>query len=299
MSNDYFTTTAVANEAIDAAGLDFVLGDIEEGTQVANKLLRQYNTCLEQLLRTAPWNIARRQVPLFLLADATGQTANVGTTVPAPWIYMYAYPTDCVRFRYIPWNPFTSVPVPTDNIVPSDSSAPIISGLGQPPYVGQRLVPARYLITSDVNYIPTGTSNDATGISPLGRTVILTNVQYAIGIYSYKAIWPNTWDANFRAAMVAYLASMIALPLAKDKKLGMAMRMQNIAIAKEKIEAARVTDGNEGWHTSDLNVDWMRFRNSGGWGGPYSWWSNVGDWNCSWESIGGWGGASTGNSSAY
>ena len=90
---------------------------------------------------------------------------------------------------------------------------------------------------------------------------------------------------------------MVALPLSADKRVGMAMRQQNIAIAQEKIKSARVTDGIEGWHSSDLSVDWMRFRNSGGYGGWNSWWSNVGDWSCTWDSIG-WGGG-TGNSSAF
>ena len=102
--------------------------------------------------------------------------------------------------------------------------------------------------------------------------------------------------------MVAYMASMIALPLWSDKnaQMGMSMRQQNMVIAQEKIKSARITDGQEGWHSSDLSVDWMRFRFSGGYGGWNSWWANVGDWSCAWDNIG-WGGGlgGTGNSSAY
>ena len=64
---------------------------------------------------------------------------------------------------------------------------------------------------------------------------------------------------------MAFLACEIALPLSKDKKFGMAMRGQNMNIAKEKIQQARVTDGNEGFYSSDIAVDWLRIRSSGGW----------------------------------
>jgi hypothetical protein len=237
---DYYSPTSVANEAIDVAGLHFTLGDIEEGTDAAQVCLRHYTSCLEQLLRAAPWNFARKQVPLQLLADATGQTdtLGVGTSVPLPWIYAYAYPTDCARLRYIPWNPFQEPAVPVTNIVPSDSGAPLTTNFDPNPLIGQRLVPARFLVTTDINNNPGATPNDTPGISPIGRTVILTNVKTAFAIYSYQAYYPNLWDAQFRAAMVAYLASMIAMPLATDKRMGAALRDQNIQIAKEKVKSA-------------------------------------------------------------
>lgn len=296
--SDYYTPTSVANEAIDAAGLRFTLGDIEEGVHPSQVLLRHYWTCLNQLLRAAPWNFARKQADLLLLADSTGQTTGVGTLVPRPWVYAYAMPTDCVRMRYIPWNPFNQPAVPAGNIVPPDSGSPLMTNLDQNANAGARLVPARYLVTTDINNIPAGAGNDAQGISPIGRTIICTNVRYAIGIYTFQAIYPNLWDAQFRAAMVAFLASVIAVPLHDDKKFGMQMRDRNIAIAHTVVKNARVSDGLEGWHSSDLSVDWMRFRNSGGYGGWASWWSNVGDLTCTWDNIG-FGGGSTGNSSAF
>jgi hypothetical protein len=71
--------------------------------------------------------------------------------------------------------------------------------------------------------------------------------------------------------MVAYLASEVALPLTKDRKLGIAIRDGQIRIAKEKITQARISDGNEGWYSSDIPVDWMQARRTGGafgnWGG--------------------------------
>lgn len=289
--NDNAAPTAIANQALDAAGVDFTLGDIQEGTRAAQVCLRAYAECFRQLMRGAPWDFARKEVILLLLADATGQTANVGTVVPGSrFIYEYGYPQDCARVRYIPWCPFLNPGTPSDNITPSNPSAPVVTGLGQAPYVGRGIVPAPYMLTSDQNYIPPDIGqnpNANPGVSPIGRTVILCNVQNARCVYTYDAVYPNTWDHLFRSAMVAYLASEIALPLAVDKKFGLTMRDRNIQIAMQKITQARLTDGNEMWASSDIPVSWMDGRNVGG----------HGVWNNGWGGYGsgpgggpGWGG---------
>lgn len=289
----------VSNQALDQAGVEYTIGSLTEGTRPAQVLLRAYSQCLQQLLRAAPWAFARREAPLTLLADVTGQTPNVGTQVPSGFIYEYAYPIDCARIRYIPWFPFQNPGAPTNNIQPANPSSPVVTNLGQPPFAGVRPRPARYLITNDPNYPPqAGQINwEVQGVSPQGRTVILTNVQNALCVYTVTVLYPSVWDHLFRAAMVAYLASEIAVPLAKDKKFGLTMRAQNISIAKVKIGEARAMDGNEMWASSDFSTDWMRFRNaghgmgndgygSGGFGG-------YGTWG------GGWGGSIELGGSAY
>ena len=297
------TPTDIARQAIDACAVDFELGDIEQGGRVANVLLRAYGECRAQLLRGAPWDFARQQNPLTLLADGTGQTANVGTVVPGnQFIYEYAYPANCARIRYIPWYPFLNPGVPSSNIAPGNSSSPTMTGLGSPPYIGQRIKPSRYLVTSDPNYsaVPDSSAMLVQGQSPQGNTVILSNVQYATCVYTYDAQYPSSWDHLFRAAMVAFLASEVALPLwaDKDRKFGMQLRMQQIEIAKKKILEARIADGTEMYASSDIPVDWMNARNAGAGGGP---WQGAGyggnDYGC-WG--GGWGGSvSFGDGSAY
>lgn len=268
--SDQNSPTAICNQALDAAGIDFTLGDLEEGTRPAQVCLRAYSECLRQLLRAANWDFARREAPLLLLADASGQTPDVGSVVPGgQFCYEYAYPTNCARVRYIPWNPFLNPGTPSGNITPPDPSAPVMTGLGQQPGMGQRVTPARFLITNDFNYVPADVGIEQPGMSPTGRVVILTNVQQAYCVYTYEALYPSVWDHQFRAAMVAYLASEIAMPLARDKKFGLQMRDRNIGIAVAKIQSARATDGNETWSSSDIAVDWMRIRYSGGSYGPW------------------------------
>ncbi len=266
----------IANQALDACGLsEFAIGDLEEGTFAAQVILRNYWTCLRALLRGANWDFARTQAPLVLLADASGQTAGAGNVVPqGQFQYEYSYPTDCARVRFIPWQPFLSPGVPSSNIAPPNSSAPIMTGLNVSPLQGQRIRPARFIISSDPNYpAPAGTQSALIqGQSPTGSTVILCNVPSAQIIYTAFKLYPSTWDFLFRAAMVAYLASEVALPLwvklKSDPKMGLTMRKENIGILKSKVTEARLVDGNEGIASADIRVDWVATRNSGsGWNG--------------------------------
>lgn len=263
----------VANQALDAAGVDHTIGDLQEGTRPAQVMLRHYMPIMQQLMRAAHWDWCRKTADLVLLADASGQTANVGTEVPVPWLYEYAYPIDCLKVRFIPFNYGQWPSVPTGNIqIPSN--VPLTTGQSQNVLTGQRLIPSRFTIATDPNYVQaSGPIPQTIGESPIGRTVILSNVQNAKCVYTAQMEYPTIWDPLFRQAMVAMLAQQVALPLAKDKKFGMQMRKDNIDLAKAAIKAARVADGNEGWFSSDLRVDWMATRNIGNRDGQW-WWSD-------------------------
>ena len=266
----------IINQALDAAGVDIVIGDPEEGTREAQVCLRAYNECIRQLLRSANWDFARKQAPLNLLADASNRTPNVGSVVPMPWTYEYSYPIDCMKIRFIPSNPQNR----DDDMVPGNTSipnTPLTTGqIGIPSNRRTRLIPARFVIGTDYNY-PVDTNQadgqwwEIPGGSPGGRTVILTNVHNAQAIYTAYIPYPNMWDSLFRAAIVSYIASEVVLPLSKDKKFGLALRAQLIATVKTKLEHARIIDGNEGTYSSDISVDWIQVRFRGGfndgWGG--------------------------------
>lgn len=279
-----FLPTDIANLALDAIGSPIVLGDIEDGNKEAQVCLRSYRECLLQLLRGAHWQFARKQAPLLLLGDATRQTVGVGTAVITPWVYEYAYPNDCAALRFIPFQPLAAqsgaIALPT---------VPLSQGFASPPGQFARQRPARFLVCRDSNYPPQSgqITWEVQGVSPQGRTVICTNVPQAIAVYTSVCLYPSEWDALFRAAMVAYLASAIAMPLSKDRKEGIALRRDQIAIVKAKLEQARIADGRETWSSSDIKVDWMDFRRSGSGmrslpGGDHGW--GDGTWGC-WESV--------------
>ncbi len=305
----------LGNRALDAAGWNGpVIGDLEEGTEQATPVLRAYGPALRQLLRAAHWNFARAQKPMTLLADATGQTATVGTMVPAPWVYEYAWPIDGVKARFVPRNqPLTTTSPQFSGSFPIVQGPPApgtesMTGLNVTTPNNVRLVPARFLVTLDFNY-PTvvGAITDwsqlpdlqtVEGVGPQNRTVVLTNVQNASLIYTALVTYPDEMDPLFQEAFVQLLASRVALPLAKDKKFGLAMRAQAIAACKDAIAQARITDGNEGWYTVDHMPDWMRARTGGAsWANGFGWGPDGGGW----MGVGGygWDTISFGDGSAY
>jgi hypothetical protein len=265
MAGSGFLSADIANQALDAIGRSsMAIGDLEEGTDAARILLRAYPQCMRQLLRSAHWNWARRQTPLLLLADASGNTPNVGTNVPQGWLYSYASPQDNMKSRFVPWNTQNqATAIPSDNIqIPS---TPQVTGMGNQP-VPMRPRPAKFLEATDYNNLPPSPGIDTPGVSPIGRTVILTNVREATLVYTCFNPYPQVWDALFRAAMVAYLASEVALAMWEkdDKVFGLRVREAQEAIVRGKVTEARLVDGNVGTYTSDIAVDWMRTRYSGG-----------------------------------
>jgi hypothetical protein len=267
MSN---TPSAIAAQVLDAIGANYDLGDISEGSREAQVILRSYGQCLRQLLRGANWDFARKSAPLLMLADRTGQTPNVGTVVPSGYTYEYAYPQDAMKIRFIQCNhqsPGSTFPTGNISIPPS---IPTVSNLG-PSGLGSRPRPARFVIATDSNYpaSPGSLTWDTQGEGPNSRTVILTDVKEAHATYTALILYPSQWDSLFRAALVAYIASEVALPLSADKKFGLAIRGQQIQIAKMKIEQARLVDGNEAATSSDIPVDWMQARSCGGVGRWY------------------------------
>jgi hypothetical protein len=286
----------IANRALDSAGVPFTIGDLEEGTREAQILLRSYGECLRQLLRGANWNFARKTAPMTLLGDATGQTPNVGNKVIVPWLYCYALPIDAMKVRFIPWNgPGLLPPVPPTNI--QTPQVPLYTGENPSPQTGQRLRPARFTIATDFNYPPPPgqITWEVQGVSPESRTVVLTNVKEALCVYTALTLYPSVWDALFREAMVAYLAAQCCLALHKDKKLALAVRPALIQNVKEKLSEARRVDGDEMWASTDIPVDWMSARRSGGYGG-YGGWGGAGAWGAGfgecgvlgygWDSVG-------------
>lgn len=266
----------IANQALASCFWPSQIGDLNEGTFEARVIVQFYSQCLRQLLRAAHWSFARKEAALVMLADASGQTPDVGTVVNAPFQYSFAYPNDCMKMRFVPARQrHSGTGVPSGNIAPANNSSPTMTGLDTGPQNRGRERPARWLEGLDtVNAPPAGVQDwTQQGVSPQGRTAIFTNVKDAHGVYTALINYPAVWDPLFRAAFVAYLASEIAPGVwsNKDRKFGMQLRTQQMAIAKDKIVSARAASANEGWSNSDLEVDWMDFRRAGngGWDRGY------------------------------
>ena len=244
----------ICNQALDAIGSEITLGDIADGSREAQVLLRAYGQCLRQLLRSANWNFSANTSPMTLLADATATNGDVGSVVPNGFLYEYAYPTDCVRAREVLFTTLAAAP-----------GIPLMTNMASP-CAGVSPRRARFLLAHDKNYPPDPgqITWEISGQSPIGRLVVLTNAPSALMKYTCFVPYPSMWDSLFRAAFVAYLAAEVALPLSKDKKFGMSIKRDQFQIAKQKVLEARAIDGNEQPMSSDIPVDWMRARASGG-----------------------------------
>lgn len=259
----------VCNLALDAIGVEAMIGDISEGTREARVLLRAYSQCRRQMLRAVHWDFARKQADLFMLGDATGQTQNVSTFVASPWTYCYAYPDDCVKARFVPLdNGRSSMGIPAGNIT-LPNSAPLFPNMGA--QQSMRMIPARFLIGVDANYPIAGISPEAQNIGPQGRTVVWSNVNQAQMVYTADVVSPSQWDSLFRGAFVAYLASEVALTLIRDKKLALAIVNRQVGVVKTKVMAARIANGNEASTTTDHTPDWIAIRSGLGGRGWGSW----------------------------
>lgn len=219
------------------------IAEMRQGGNIANTALRHYGPTVRSLLRSAHWNFARKQQPMLLAKDATNTDGSVPIDVPPPWLYEYLYPQDCIKVRFVPQ---LAAPEPlTPPLMTNLPVSPIYSGT----------YPAPFVIGTDLLSGP-----DSTGIN-----VILTNVKGAMLVFTAMISDPQQWDALFMDTVVALLAAKFAMPLVQDKKLALEMRAQSIAIVKDMLGQARVSDGNEGWSTVDHTPDWMRIRRSGGW----------------------------------
>jgi hypothetical protein len=211
---------------------------------------RTYQTQADAIFRSAHWNSARKQSSLTLLKSAIGTPTNPSGLLPQPpipWQYEYAYPSDCLLVRFV-------MPAPN---WPS-TSAPLMSNMGI------NYVPAVYTAIPFVPAIDTDTNGNEV-------KVILTNCgpQSAISppgqlgmpqcVYTGRVNNVDLWDASLQNAVIGALAAWMCSPLTGDDK----KKVLAIQTVSALLNAARVSDGNEGITSSDVPTDWMQIRNSG------------------------------------
>lgn len=244
--------TDICNRALAAIGSRSTIASLNENSAEARVCRQFYTSTRDAVLRSAHWNCARKVAYLSLVKSLPGTPENTSSGAPAwnpawpppPWLYEYAYPSDCLQMRYISPQLFT-----TGNAVVPTFSVPSLGAV--PPFL--QVAPQRFLVGLD-----TDTNGNQT-------RVVLTNQDQAIGIYTAQVTIPDLWDSTLIEAMVASLAVRICVPISGDKKMKEDAR-QEAAVA---IQQARLSDGNEGWQTQDHIPDWIRTRGVGlDWMGP-------------------------------
>lgn len=216
---------AICNLALSAVGSRSSIAALSEGSVEANSCGLHYTPALEAVLQAAHWNFARKQGTAALLKDGT---VVGGTPPPAPWLYEYAYPADCLQIRYV---------------LPQLASAQgVVPGT----------VPTQAVATAPVYFI-LSSDTDAGGND---TNVILTNQPQAILVYTKRITNPNLFDAVFVDAFAYYLASRICFNLTGDKQIARDI----FKIADALSRQARASNGNEGITVIDSVPDWIRVR---------------------------------------
>lgn len=256
------SNVSLCNRALLQIGSKVQISSLTEGSTQSDACNTLFTPTFEQLARSAWWNCLQKQGTLSLLKAAASTPENPSGNPPfppSPWLYEYAYPSDCLKARAIvPSYPSAGTGV---SVYALNNAAPIwLRGMGQIPF--------------KVAY-----DTDSVG-NPL--TVILTNQSQAQLMYTTDQPNPVIWDSQFQAAFVAALGAFLVPPLT----MNIPQLQLQIGAAERAIADARASDGNEGSNTQDHMPDWIRAR-AGGSGGWYEGaWCGVGYDNMLWPSIG-------------
>ena len=292
----------IVNEAMDELGESSqIIGDINDGTPVSEAARRNYGQALRRLLRSAHWDFARNREKLLLLGNNTGSPSplpvGVSSEVEPPFGYAYAWPTDAVQGRWMPWNPAGGQPT-------SSTGVPLTTGGTSP--IEYSFQPGRFLVTSSSLYPVLQGAQDwsqypdlqrTEGVGPIYRKIILTDCCNAHFVYTRLVTVIEEWDSLFRQAMVLMMALVLAPTAIKDPKIRTATRDRLVPILKNAIADARVASANEAGfpQSTDFEASFIRARNQGNWGwgtgaiGPGVGGSLIGSYTCGFEYMS-WGG---------
>lgn len=235
----------ICNRALDKVGTRSTIASLTEASNEAKICNRLYAPTRDETLGMAFWNFARKTANLSLLKSAPGTITNPNPSgwtgvwsddFPAPpWLFEYAYPSDCLQMRYI-------TPQLNTGVGGASVFGSVVTAI--PQWIG---TPALFIIATDLV-----ASNQA--------SVILTNEYQAIGTYTLRITNPNLFGAQFTEALASALAGKLTIALTGDKALANGL----IQAANNYITVARATDGNEGLTIQDSPVSWIEARDVGG-----------------------------------
>lgn len=229
----------VVNIALAEIGSQSTISSFQEDSAEANAAALLYQPKIDALLRAAPWAFARKQVFLTqlkaVLIDGVLQT----DLPPQPWYYEYAYPSDCIRVRYL---------LPNFNYSSSGISIPPTTATSLMPFLGWNGEPIRFQIATDLD------ADDNT------IRVLLTNLYQAQAVYTSRIDNPDLWDPSFLQAATSYLGVWFIQALARDRG---GLRDQ-LGIMAGVLKQARADDGNEASTSMDNTPDFILARGAGG-----------------------------------
>jgi hypothetical protein len=252
--------TDICNIALAEVGQRIRIGNFQDNSPAAQTAALFYTPKVQALHRAANWAFARAQITLTQWKAVVVGGVISTNPPPQPWLFSYLYPTDCQKLRYL----IPTVPVATTN----------------PPLTTNQTTANWYPHTPTAIPFVEATDFDNIG-NPI--RVILTNIPQAQAIYTRDLSQkPDLWDSLFSSGVTAYLGSYFINALARDK----AQMQEQIGIAKNVLDMARMADANEGIKTMDHKPDWMRIRQAQGAPWFMSFASNNGAVGAGWDTCG-------------
>jgi hypothetical protein len=181
--------------------------NIFEGSRNSRAALNIYAQTRDALLRDGNWPFAERNVNGTLLkGPPSGQpgigyippaTWNPATNPPIPWLYEYAYPSDCLKERAVK---------PAPMFIPNFAPSPNI-----------------FAVLND------------NGLNPPQR-VICCNVPNAVIVYTGQITDPNTMPPDFIEAFVDALAEGFTAALATPEFIKIKAAQGQLDEAKASVE---------------------------------------------------------------
>lgn len=244
------TDITICNQALSLIGARAEITALADVSKEAKTCNLWYDSCRQDLLRSAHWSFARKQLALDELGNAVDNTSLY------PWQFMYEYPEDCLKVRYLLPPPPTS----DNDVIPA----------------AEAFVP--WAMPSRAHRFIVGQASIGTP-TPVDTKVILTNVEEATGVYTADVTTVSLFDKLFESALVHALAATIVLPLSGN----VAMKGTFESIALGAVNRARAMDGNEAMPSTDHVPDWIATR--GYVGDPYYSGPGIGQWYASWDSV--------------
>lgn len=246
---------SICNIALAECGNRVQINSFSDGTPASQIAGLLYTQKVQTLMRAAPWDSLRAQLPLTQIKAAVINGAVSINPPPQPWQVEYAWPPDCLRLRFIQ---------PTLNTAPAGT--PLTTAPNVVLYAPPVPTAIPFVVSTDFDG----------GNNPI--KVVLANLYGAQGIYTRDlSQFPDLWDSLFTTAVTAMLASYFINALSRNKD-----QMQaQITLAKSALDQARAMNGNESISNIDHQPDWMRVRqtsavnwawNTGGPGGVYNSW---------------------------
>jgi hypothetical protein len=182
----------ICNRALASVGVTKLIESLDQsGSVEAEQCSLWYARLRDEMLRDRIWKFATRRAVLAVVA---GESRS-------DWAFVYALPANCLKIRGL--------------VLPGARSPWMLQGYpfayyqGASSYTGVGVPASNKTVPYDIE----ARVDDQDEV--IGK-VLLADMEDAEIIYTVRVTNPQAFDPDFEAALEAYLASKLALSLAKD-----------------------------------------------------------------------------------